>query len=150
MRLAGLAARMWLWAAALRVVKHVVPLPVLVRAVARRSRISVKDSTLRPLLAAYLASKRRFPFRPPGNCLERSLVVYRWLAEAGEEPELVVGVRRSPRGVEGHVWVTVDGTPLGEEPEDLAGFAQIVTFDASGRQRTVAGFDGTLSAIRVR
>ena len=101
-------------------------------------------------LRAYLESRRRFPFRAPANCLERSLGAYRLLCGAAAGPELVVGVRRSPaRGVEGHVWVTARGRVLAENPEDLATFTTIVTFDAGGRQRTAAGFEGALSEIRV-
>jgi hypothetical protein len=101
-------------------------------------------------LRAYLESRRRFPFRAPANCLERSLGAYRLLCGAAAGPELVVGVRRSPaRGVEGHVWVTARGRVLAERPEDLAMFTTIVTFDAGGRQRTAAGFEGALPEIRV-
>ena len=101
-------------------------------------------------LRAYLESTGRFPFRPPANCLERSLGVYRLLGGVAADPQLVVGVRRSPeRGVEGHVWVTARGRVLAEKPEDLATFTTIVTFDADARQRTTAGFEGALSEIPV-
>ena len=124
--------RLWLWAAMLRGLKHVIPIATLVRLarVAPGRRAAALDASR---LEGYLAMRGRFPFRPPSNCLERSLGAYRLLCRGGAEPELVVGVRRSPhRGVEGHVWVSVAGRVLAETAEDVAGFTPIVTFNAGG------------------
>jgi hypothetical protein len=145
-----IAVRLWAWAAVLRVLKHVVPMPSLVRLARREPGGASAPRIVRARLEPYLQSRRRFPFRAPANCLERSLGAYRLLCEAGEDPELVVGVRRSNGGVEGHVWVTAAGKTWGERDEDLATFTRIVTFDARGRQRTAAGCEGTLAALRVR
>ena len=167
----GIGVRLWLWAGMIRVLKPLVPIGSLVRLArtpgpgANRSNRgqapipgSGPDRSARlrraerfeARLRAYLESRRRFPFRAPANCLERSLGAYRLLCGAAAGPELVVGVRRSPaRGVEGHVWVTARGRVLAERPEDLAMFTTIVTFDAGGRQRTAAGFEGALPEIRV-
>jgi hypothetical protein len=138
---------MWMWAAVLRLLKHVVPMPTLVRLAQRAPRAGAER--LRDEVETYLGTKGRFPFRPPANCLERSLGAYRLLCEAGADPELVVGVKRSDGRVDGHVWVSVDGHAVGEE-RDLETFTTIVTFDANARQRTAAGFDGALSRVRVR
>ena len=68
-------------------------------------------------IEAYLDATGRFPRRAPGNCLERSLGAYRLLCAANASPTLVVGLRQSDTlGVEGHVWVVVDGRPLAERP----------------------------------
>jgi hypothetical protein len=64
-----------------------------------------------------------------GNCLERSLVLYRYLARANADPQLVVGMAR-PNEYLGHVWVTVDGRPLLETPETLSGYSKVVSFRA--------------------
>lgn len=148
MNLLLVGARLWMWAAVLRVLKHVAPMTSLVRLAQREPRARRKG--LQERVEAYLRMEGRFPFRPPGNCLERSLGAYRLLCEAGANPELVVGVRRGDTGVNGHVWVTVNGTPAGEKAGDLAAFTTIVTFDATGRQRTATGFEGALSSVRVR
>ena len=145
----SISVRMWTWAALLRVLKHVLPMPTLVR-LAQRGAHRGGQEELQERITAYLRTRGRFPFRPPGNCLERSLGAYRLLCQAGAGPELVVGVKRSGSRVDGHVWVTVAGRAIGEEAEDLETFTTIVTFDASGRQRTAAGFDGALSNVRVR
>jgi hypothetical protein len=167
----GIGVRLWLWAGMIRVLKPLVPIGTLVRLArtpgpgsnrSKRGQAPIpgpgpdRSAGLRSAerfeerLRAYLESRQRFPFRAPANCLERSLGAYRLLCGAAAGPELVVGVRRSPaRGVEGHVWVTAGGRVLAERPGDLATFTTIVTFDADGRQRTAAGFEGALSEIRV-
>lgn len=72
--------------------------------------------------------------RPPlrDNCLERSLVMYRFLCLAGAEPQLALGVRKCGHTVDGHVWVVVDGQPLADDHGSLVDFAEMVIFGASG------------------
>ena len=143
-----IGGRLWLWAAMLRGLKRVVPMATLVR-LAQVSPRRHTTGRLQPRVEAYLARRGRFPFRPPANCLERSLGAYRLLCRGGAKPELVVGVKRSPeRGVEGHVWVTVGGRALAETSDHVASFTPIVTFDSEGRQRTAAGFDGAIPSMR--
>ena len=62
-----------------------------------------------------------------GNCLARSLVLYRYLSRADADPRLVVGMAK-PDEYLGHVWVTVDGRPLLETPETLRGYEEVTTF----------------------
>ena len=127
-----IGGRLWLWAAMLRPLKHVVPIATLVRFARVKPRRHA-PALVESRVEAYLVRRGRFPFRPPANCLERSLGAYRLLCAGGAKPELVVGVKRSPdRGVEGHVWVTVAGRVLGERIDDVAGFTPIVTFDSEG------------------
>ena len=64
-----------------------------------------------------------------GNCLERSLVLYRYLARANADPRLVVGMAK-PDEYLGHVWVTVDGRSLLETSETLRGYTEVVMFRA--------------------
>ena len=93
------------------------------------------DEELRREVESFLRQSGRLPRRPPANCLERSLGAYRLLCRAGASPALVVGMRRGSRtGVDGHVWVVVDGRPLAENETFLAGFGRVLAFDASGRQ----------------
>lgn len=143
---ASIAARLWVWAAALRVLKRIVPIESLVRV------MHTSPGSPRPEIEArlrdYLEMRGPFPRRPPGNCLERSLGAYRILCAAGARPELVIGVRRGDDGkVEGHVWVRADGRALGETDDSLAGFAVLAIFDASASR----GVDGTvLPRLRFR
>ena len=138
---AAIAFRLWTWAAGLRVLKHVVPLTTLVRMMhARPGRLApcVADDIER-----YLHTSGRFPHRPPGNCLERSLGVYRLLCQAGASPELLVGMRHLPsRPIEGHVWVRAGGRPIGETAASLHEFQLTTSFDEFGRRRDPASSAG--------
>jgi hypothetical protein len=131
-----IAIRMWTWAAVLRVLKHAISFDRLVSLVQQPATSSARSVVFVAMLDEYLSSAGRFPFRAPANCLERSLAAYRLLCIVDAEPELVVGVRRSAVGVEGHVWVRVDGRALAERPEHVATFAVVAVFDASAQRRT--------------
>ena len=132
--LPAIALRLWGWAAMVRVLKQVVPLETLVRFMRRPPTGRPRSRAFERKLENYLDQTARFPFRPPANCFERSLAVYRILCSANTRPELVVGFRHSPeRRLEGHVWVVVDGRALGESSESLATFTPIVSFDADAR-----------------
>ena len=140
------AARLWLWAAVIRPLKRTIPLDRLVRLVHRRPSGRDRSKRFELRLARYLSRTGRFPSRPPANCLERSLGAYRMLCRANASPELVIGVRRAAgRGVEGHVWVTVDGLPFAERFTELASFTPIARFDAQA-QRHSSGTSGSLLA----
>ena len=143
-----IALRLWGWAAALRVLKWMVPLETLVRLMHRRpNRQRSKLFELR--LQRYLETPGAFPFRPPGNCLERSLGVYRLLCGVDAAPELVVGFRQSAgRRMEGHVWVLVDGTAVAEPSDTVGTYTRVVTFDSAARRRGSAGSDALLTDIR--
>jgi hypothetical protein len=52
------------------------------------------------------------------NCLRRSLVRQAWLAAAGEQRDLVIGVRRSPE-FGAHAWLEGDVIPPEEAFEEL-------------------------------
>jgi Transglutaminase-like superfamily len=130
-----LASRLWFWAAVVRPLKHVVPLRTLVRLLHRSPRRLPNARRVHQQLETYLRQTGRLPRRPPSNCLERSLGAYRVLCRAGAAPAIVVGMRRgTPAGVDGHVWVVVDGRPLAEDEAFLAAFGCVLAFDASGRQ----------------
>ena len=143
-----IALRLWGWAAALRVLKWMVPLETLVRLMHRRpNRQRSRPFELR--LQRYLETPGAFPFRPPGNCLERSLGVYRLLCGVNAAPELVVGFRQSAgRRMEGHVWVLVDGTAVAEPSDTVGTYTRVVTFDSAARRRGSSGSDALLTEIR--
>jgi len=138
----GIAIRMWTWAALLRVLKRIVPLESLVRLMHRRPASRGRSAAFRQRIEDYLSMTGRFPYRPPSNCLERSLGAYRLLCEAAAAPELVIGLRRSDaQGLLGHVWVTVQGRALAERDDALAVYTPIATFDAGARRHSHAAGD---------
>ena len=132
-----LAWRLWFWAAVVRPLKYVVPLRTLVHLLHRPPRRPAdgRAISVRRDLEALFERTGRPRRRAPANCLERSLGAYRLLCSAGAAPDLVVGVRRGVGDrVDGHVWVVVDGRPLGEDETFIAGYVRVLAFDATGLQ----------------
>jgi hypothetical protein len=129
----SLVARMGAWSLVLPALKHLLPLPRVVRLMARGS--AGARSRDRERLVERIAG-RIYRGRKPGTCLERSLLAYRYLSDANAEPQLVIGVRRDERDVLGHAWVLVDGAPVYEASETLSMFLPVVTFDARGDATT--------------
>jgi Transglutaminase-like superfamily len=77
-----------------------------------------------------------------GNCLERSLVLCRYLSAAGSDPELLVGMRRGEKDLlEGHAWVVARGHAVGEPPNSLEGYAKVVGFRGEGSGSPVSERD---------
>jgi Transglutaminase-like superfamily len=132
---AWLALRMVGWRLVLPVLKGRLSLTRLVGLMWRGERA-------RPVTAARearVAEIARVVFRSEhvsrqGNCLERSLVLYRYLSAAGADPHLVVGMRGNEAPVRGHAWVTVRGEPVEEPPQSLEGLARVVSFHGDGSQ----------------
>lgn len=132
---AALFVRMLGWAAALPVLKRRMPLSRLVETARPAGRTDARPETVIALA--------RWVYRVPGlrdNCLEKSLLTYRYLPEADSSYRLVLGVRRSDAGgPPGHAWLTIDGTPVHDTPEALADLVPILVFDGKGRREPVSG-----------
>jgi hypothetical protein len=132
------------WWVALPLLKRATPLPRLVRFAQLDPRRTARDLEREAKVAAL--AEWLFKARPRAardNCLERSLVAYRFLGRLGAEPELVVGVGDKEEATVGHVWVTVDGRPVHDQPETLDAYEAIVAFDSDGRLRTARGSPGS-------
>lgn len=129
------------WRLALLVLKRAVALPRLARLMHRRGRGGRSDGhdvRIAGLAGAVFGLGRA---GSPGNCLARSLVVYRYLSGASFLPELVVGVRRDGGGVVGHAWVVVDGRPVAETAASLAAFTPLIVFGHGGAMRSAGPSD---------
>ncbi|MFY9578440.1 MAG: lasso peptide biosynthesis B2 protein [Gaiellaceae bacterium] len=127
-----LAVRMGSWALALPILKRVVPLQRLAQ-VMRDDGCGPRDLAYERQIVALSSLLARL--RPPrfrDNCLERSLLAYRFLTRANADPRLVVGVRLGEAGVLGHAWVTLDGEPIHESPAAISEFSQVVEFGPEG------------------
>jgi Transglutaminase-like superfamily len=140
---AFLLARMAAWAPSLPVLKRTVSLPRLVRLMASGSRQRTRDTEREQRIARMarlLYRGRAGTFQ--NNCLERSLLTYRYLGRAGADPELVIGARKDDDTLQGHVWVTVDGRAVHELPDELEPFVQVMCFrggELQGSAGSVAG-----------
>ena len=127
-----LGLRMLGWALALPVLKHVLPIGRLARLMwsdsHRRDRVSPARV---PRLAQRISGVIPYPSRD--NCLERSLLAYRFLSMAGEDPRLVLGVNASQGNVRGHAWLTLNGRPVFDETGN--DYPPLVVFGPKGERR---------------
>jgi hypothetical protein len=128
-RIRALAIRMFTWSLILPMLKHVVPLPALVRLMwldARGARSARAETRI------VKTARRIYKLRPKGTCLERSLLAYRYLGAVNARPTLVIGLEKHEERIVGHAWVLVDGSALYEPMVTLERFTPIVQFRAGG------------------
>jgi transglutaminase superfamily protein len=128
-----LAARIFCWVALVRVAKYAVPLQALVKIVSPVPRSGSRNANREQRIALFAdwASRVVRP-RSDGNCLERSLVAYRYMIRAHANPRLVIGFRRGDSGMLGHAWVLVDGEPLSDSPASVAEYHVAMSFEPGG------------------
>jgi transglutaminase superfamily protein len=131
------------WRVVLPALKRVIPLPSLVRLMWSDGGPPALDreAVVRLAEVAYEPG----PDGARGNCLERSLVAYRYLAQLRADPTLVVGVDRSGSEVRGHVWVLVDGVPVHDSPERVEGHTALVCFGPGGERTGNGGASSSLA-----
>jgi hypothetical protein len=119
------------WRLALPALRRAVPLSRLAPFVWAGRRAGARRQELEPLVAR--VERRLYARSDEGRCLERSLLVYRFLSLCGAEPTLVAGLRRDGTEWAGHAWVTVDGRPFNEAEQFTADYAPLVEFGPGGR-----------------
>jgi hypothetical protein len=69
------------------------------------------------------------------NCLERSLILYRYLGSGGADPTLVLGVGTGEGQQRlGHAWLVVDGAPLIDSQAELEKYEPFVAFGPGARR----------------
>lgn len=118
------------WSIALPFLKRVVPLRRLVTLMwidGKRSRSRERETQI-VWLSAGLTRLR--PSRR-SNCLERSLLSYRYLSGAGAAPTIVIGVNAADAKM-GHAWVRLDGAPVHDDAENLGDFFALAEFGLRG------------------
>jgi len=135
-----LLVRAFMWRIALPPLKYLIPLPTLVRLMSANPPADGPGTSKRcgsrteSVLHLLEAGGR---IVVSSNCLDRSLLVYRFLSEVGARPQLVMGVSKGSTGVAGHAWVEIEGQALADTT--TGGFAPILRFGARGRPRSTAG-----------
>lgn len=65
--------------------------------------------------------------RPLGICLRRSLTRFHFLRRAGLPVVVVFGARRVEEGIGGHAWLTLDGQPYHEAPQNTLNYVVMYT-----------------------
>jgi len=127
-----LAFRMLLWAAVLPLLKRIMPLPRLVALMAPRHRRAPDERR-----SAVVVTLARWAYKTGAlrdNCLERSLITYRYLPAGNADSHLVLGVRKGDDGPPGHAWLTVRGEAVHDTEATLENLVPIVAFDLEGRR----------------
>jgi len=117
----------------LAVLKHALPLPLLVRWAwqdprGERNRAAEHEAIRR------MVWMRRQLGDMDRDCLPRSLLLYRVLSRGGADPTLMVGFSNEAGRVRGHAWVISDGAPVGEPAPDPARCVPALRFGRRGLQ----------------
>ena len=71
-----------------------------------------------------------FPANPKGNCLPRSLILFRIARLEGLPVVFHCGVRRSELGLDGHAWLTLLEQPFLENTRQHETMVKTVSFPA--------------------
>jgi Transglutaminase-like superfamily len=127
-----LVVRLLGWRVALAALKRVVPIETLVRWMATPGGRPTGDTRRIVKLVNWLYAPRRD--RELGNCLDRSLVLYRFLSRSEPGTRLVLGMRRGSSELEGHAWVIAGDRAFGESAASGGDFVTLATFAADGRR----------------
>ena len=127
---AWLVIRMFGWRLALPALKRMLTLDTLAPAMrARPGRSSEEERVVR--LASWVYGSR--PLTGGDNCLERSLLLYRYLSRTDPDARLVVGFRSSGQAVEGHAWVVVGDRAIAAHTDGREPYAPLISFGRDGR-----------------
>jgi Transglutaminase-like superfamily len=127
-----LASRMLLWAALLPVLKRALPLPRLVSLMAPSHRHAPDENRSQVVVTLARWAYKTGALRD--NCLERSLITYRYLPAGHDDSRLVLGVRRGDDGPPGHAWLTVGGVAVHDSEETLSRLVPVLAFDLEGNR----------------
>src|SRR5437763_1247565 len=124
-----LATRMLAWALLLPFLKRIRPLPDVVRIMHRRPS---GKFFINYCQQDVIAVAGRIYRSAQGKCLEKSLLLYRYLLATGNDPKLAVGFRKMDRQWMGHSWVIVGNCPIDEPAAALKDFSRLLIFNSDG------------------
>lgn len=128
-----LGARILLWACALPILKRILPIHPLVRLVWRTPRLEPDAARDERVIVFARWACRLTRWKSGGNCLERGLIVYRFLLEGRAAPTLVVGMGRGgDADITGHAWVVLNGQPAGESAQSVSQYVPVFAFGPDG------------------
>jgi hypothetical protein len=85
----------------------------------------------RVTVARIVKTRQLFPLWD-GDCVQKSLLLYRELSGAGADPVLAVGFRRMDGRVEGHAWILVDGVAVDDRLAAAGAFTSSFCFGRRG------------------
>jgi hypothetical protein len=115
----------------LGILKHLVPLPWLAKWTWRETT-GPRDRVAERRLTANVLRLSKLLRISDRDCLQRSLLLYRFLSAVGADPELVVGFREQDGKIIGHAWVLVNDMSIVEPESDLVRFSPVLRLGARG------------------
>jgi hypothetical protein len=134
---AWLVVRLLLWAMVLPVCKRIVPLRKLAPLM-WGSPTTLRDLDQEQKIVTIVRWIYVFIFPNDTSCLERSLLLYRYLSRNNMGPRLVTGMRRTEdQNWKGHAWILVDGKPFGEAFASIQDFRPLIVFGREGVREQV-------------
>ena len=129
---AWLVIRLVAWSFVLPLLKRMIPLKKLAPWMWSRGGKST-DRDLEQKIAAVVRWIYIFIFPNEKSCLERSLLLYRFLSGCKREPCMVTGMRRTEDGKwKGHAWIEIDGIPFEEATTHTQDFRALILFGPEG------------------
>lgn len=137
-----LTIRVLPWRITLPVLKHAISLPKLARLASPNAERTPDRELERESAAVVARLFRGVPRDGRGNCLERSLVLYRFLSLAGADPKLVVGMGHGGTRFVGHAWVVVEDEVVLDSRDEVARFKTLAEFGPGGRMLGGSGAFG--------
>ena len=124
------------WALVLPILKRIIPL----KSLAKFMWIPAKKETA-PEQEKKVATLVRWLYLfvfPQKTCLERSLLLYRFLSRINSDPRLVTGMRRAEdQSWKGHAWILVGGKPFEEPEASVEDFKTFAVFGPGGAMDNV-------------
>ena len=129
---AWLVLRITIWALLLPALKRLVPLKSLAPLM-WSSPNTTRTADREEKIATVVRWITVFLYRNNKTCLERSLLLYRFLSKANSNPLLVTGMLRTEaQNWKGHAWIIVDGKPFDEPESSVEGFQTLMIYGAEG------------------
>lgn len=120
------------------ILKHLVPVSRMVRPSAGQPSVVPDPVAVRRRIGEVLRISRLLG-ASGGDCLQRSLLMFRELRDAGAQPLLVFGFRTEDDGrLRGHAWVVCGEPVSGDEPSELERFQIAWTLPSDGTIHTTS------------
>ena len=128
---AWLAARICAWAVSLPFLKRTISLRILARWMWIEKKMTPSLS-YEQKISTIVRWLYTFVF-PQGACVERSLILYRYLSPIQKDARLVTGLRKSDGIWKGHAWIVLNGRPYEEAQPAVEDFKPIMVFGPEGK-----------------
>lgn len=126
------------WALILPLLKRTIPLKTLARVLwnsSERSRNFSQELKIAKIVQWIYA----FAYSKDKSCLQRSLLLYRYLSMNNSGPQLITGMKRdADKTWKGHAWILVDGKPFADFESNASEFQPLVAFEKEGAMRKLS------------